>query len=88
MKQEQATGIAQQALIWLADQPEALAGLLDASGLAPGDLRARVGDPEFLGFVLEFLLGTEALLLDFCAATDCPPTAPAQARAEIGRAHV
>ncbi len=57
MTADEAVSIGQDALIWLAGQPEALAGFLAASGLAPEDLRSRAADPEFLGFVLEFLLG-------------------------------
>ncbi|MFO1106934.1 MAG: DUF3572 domain-containing protein [Amaricoccus sp.] len=83
MKQEQAVALGQQALIWLAGQPEALGAFLGASGLAPGDLRGRTGDPEFLGFLVDFLLGDESLLLAFCAETGTRPTAPAQARAAL-----
>ena len=83
MQSEKAIGTAQDALIWLADQPEALAAFLGASGLGPGELRARVADAEFLGFVLDFLLGNEAMLLAFCAETGRAPTAPALARAAL-----
>ena len=74
--------IGQDALIWLAGQPEALAGFLAASGLAPDDLRSRAADPEFLGFVLDFLLGSDAMVLDFAAAAGLAPR-PARARAAL-----
>lgn len=81
MGPEGAADLARGALIWLAGEPEALGAFLGASGLDPADLRGRAGDPEFLGFVLDFLLGDEAMLLAFCGETGTPPTAPARARA-------
>ena len=83
MTADEAVSIGQDALIWLAGQPDALAGFLAASGLAPEDLRDRAADPEFLGFVLEFLLGADSMLLDFASASGIPPAAPARARAAL-----
>jgi hypothetical protein len=80
---DQAISVAQDALIWLAGQPEALAGLLAASGLAPPDLRSRAADPEFLGFVLEFVLASDASVLAFAAAAGLDPALPARARAAL-----
>jgi hypothetical protein len=84
MKPEQAVAVGQDALIWLAGQPEALGALLAASGLAPADVRARAGDPEFLGFVLDFVLGSDATVLEFARATGLAADAPARARAALG----
>lgn len=83
MNAESAAGIAQQALIWLAGQPERLGGFLAASGAAPGEVRERADDPEFLGFVLDFLLGTEQWVVDFAADAGLAPEAPARARAAL-----
>ena len=83
MKRAEAVEIGERALIWLAGEPEALGGFLGASGLDPAELRARVREPEFLGFVLDFLLSDEALLLAFCAAAAIAPTRPAVARAAL-----
>jgi hypothetical protein len=81
MRAETALGIGQDALIWLA-------GFLAASGAAPRDLRARAADPEFLGFVLEFLLGSDDMVLAFAAAAGLAPEAPALARAALPGGHL
>jgi Protein of unknown function (DUF3572) len=83
MRTENAAEIAQEALIWLAGQPEALGGFLAASGIAPDELRRRAAEPEFLGFVLDFLLGDENAVLAFAATAGLPPDAPRRARAAL-----
>jgi hypothetical protein len=84
MTEGQAIAIGQDALIWLAGNDEALGAFLGASGLAPEDLAGRTADPEFLGFVLEFLLGTDAMVLDFAAEAGLAPQDPARAQAVLG----
>lgn len=83
MRQAEAVALAQEALVWLAGQPEALGAFLAASGAAPAELRGRAGDPEFLGFVLDFVLGSEEGVRDFAAAAGIPPDRPARARAAL-----
>ena len=83
MTPDHAQEIATEALIWLATRPDALGPFLAASGLAPPDLRARAADPEFLGFVLDFLLQGDTHLLAFCAATGHAHTTPLAARAAL-----
>ena len=84
MQAERAAEIGRDALLWLAGEPEALGQFLDGSGLRPTDLRARAGDPEFLGFVLEFVLGSDARVADFAASAGIRPEDPARARAVLG----
>ncbi len=38
-------------------------------------------EPEFLGFVLEFILGSDAMVLDFAASAGLRPEDPLRARA-------
>ncbi len=83
MKQEQAIELAQRALIWLAGEPDALGGFLAASGAGAAEVRARAADPEFLGFVLEHLLQSDALVLAFAEDAGLPPDLPARARAAL-----
>ena len=83
MTADEARLVGQEALIWLSGQEEAMAGLLGASGLAPEDLRARASDPEFLGFVLEFILGSDEMVLDFARSRGLDPTLPGRARAAL-----
>lgn len=84
MKQERAIAVGQRALIWIAGEPDFLAAFLDTSGLAPDAIRARAGEPEFLGFVLDFVLASDAGVLAFAAAAGLAPDEPARARAALG----
>ena len=43
------------------------------SGLTPCDLKAGAADPVFLGFVLDYGLQDEALILSFAAQADIKP---------------
>jgi hypothetical protein len=79
----EAAAIGQEALIWLAGQPEALERFLNLSGLEPALIRSRASDPEFLGFILEFLLGSDETLLAFAADTGLRPEDPARARLHL-----
>lgn len=83
MTPEIAAATARDALIWMAGQPETLGAFLAAGGLGAQDLRGRAEEPEFLGFLLDFLLGDEELLLAFCADAGLAPTVPARARAAL-----
>ena len=84
MTAEEAASIGQDALIWLAGQPEALERFLNVSGLEPALMRDRASDQEFLGFVLEFLLGSDAMVLAFAAESGLDPADPARARLALG----
>lgn len=83
MRQEEAETIAAQALAWIAAEPDLLVIFLSASGIAPGEIRVQVTEPEFLAAVLDFLLAAESHVRDFCAATGLPPHAPLAARAAL-----
>lgn len=76
-----AEALALEALGWIAGREEALGALLGVSGMAPDALRARAADPEFLGFVLDFLMQDEAMLCGFAADLGVSPEAPMRARA-------
>lgn len=72
-----------EALGWIAGQAELAGRFLDAAGAGPDELRARAGDPEFLGFVLDFLLADEAALLAFARDSGVAPDRPLRARAAL-----
>ncbi|WP_423794488.1 DUF3572 domain-containing protein [Methylobacterium durans] len=55
--------VAVEILGWLAGDEERLYPFLNASGLAPDNLRASAQDPGFLAGVLDHVMGDEALLL-------------------------
>jgi len=84
MNSEQAETLAIQALSWLASDDEILGQFLNVSGAAPGDLRMRAAEPEFLGFVLDFILRDDKTILGFCEATGAAPEAVQQARFALG----
>jgi hypothetical protein len=46
-------------------------------------VRARAADPEFLGFVLDFLLSDEAALVAFAEEAGIAPDRPLRARAAL-----
>jgi hypothetical protein len=67
MTPSRACAVGEAALIWLAARPDDLGRFLAAAGMAPGEVRGRASDPLFLGFVLDFVLGEEALARAFAA---------------------
>ncbi|MXU63845.1 DUF3572 domain-containing protein [Oceanomicrobium pacificus] len=83
MKQRNAELIAVQALLWMAGEPEMMAGFLGASGASATDLRGRAQDPEFLGFLLDYLLMDDRAVEQFCQTIDLPPDQLAQVRAAL-----
>ncbi len=84
MDKIQAETLAIQALSWLASDEEILLQFLNVTGAAPGDLRARAVEPEFLGFVLDFILRDDKTILGFCSAIGAAPEAISRARATLG----
>ena len=81
--QAQAEALAVRALGWMAADPDLIGGFLASAGAGPADLRARAAEPEFLGFVLDFLLSNETALIAFAGAENIPPDLPMRARAAL-----
>ena len=79
----QAEALAVRALAWMAADPDLIGGFLASAGAGPADLRARAAEPEFLGFVLDFLLSNEPALVAFAGAENIPPHLPLRARAAL-----
>lgn len=65
--------LAFQALAVLGGQDGALERLVAASGIAPGELAARIEERPVQAAILEFLLMNEDLLLAFCETTSIDP---------------
>ncbi|MEO1000355.1 MAG: DUF3572 family protein, partial [Pseudomonadota bacterium] len=60
-----------------------LGAFLASAGAGPADLRARAGDPAFLGFVLDFLLADEEAVRAFTSGAGHAPDAVLRARAAL-----
>lgn len=86
LRLEAAEAIAAQGLAFLAQEPAQLSRFLSLTGLAPAEIRARAGAPEFLAAVLEYLLGDESLLLVFAERASVAPETIAPALALLQEA--
>ncbi len=80
MTEAEAENIAVLALGWMAQDEEIIGGFLGVSGASPDDIRTRASEPEFLGFVLDYLLSDDGMVMAFSDATGCSAEAPMQAR--------
>ena len=80
---QEAETMAARGLAWIAADTELLGRFLALSGAGPDDLRFRAGEPDFLGFVLDFLLADEETLLAFATAEGIRPELPMRARAAL-----
>ncbi len=72
MGRDHAETIALQALDWLLREDRHCDDFLNASGLAPEDLRKRAGDADVLLAVVDFLLMDDARVIAFCTAIELP----------------
>lgn len=75
--------LAMRAFAHVAADPELAAALLAAAGAAPSDLRAMARNPEFAGFILDFLLESDERILGFAAAEGTTPEAVHRARLRL-----
>jgi Protein of unknown function (DUF3572) len=83
MKNEAAEEIGIQALQWIAGDPDLCGQFLNYCGASTDDLRVRASEPEFLGFVLDFLLLDDEFVLGFCRQAGLKPEIPMRARAVL-----
>jgi len=80
MTRDEAEMLAIRALGHIAADDDLLGDFMALSGLSTDELRARAGDAELLGGILDFMLADEARLLAFCEAEELRPDLPARAR--------
>ncbi|WP_172293443.1 DUF3572 domain-containing protein [Pseudoruegeria sp. HB172150] len=83
MQQDRAETVAAQALAWLAASDDMIGVFLGATGASVDDIRARSGDPEFLGSVLDFLMMDDTWVVAFCDSGSLPYETVMQARAAL-----
>lgn len=80
MRENEAQIIALKALEYLATEPELFERFLGMTGMSPTDIANVASETGTLIGVLDFYLGDEALLENFCSAAEISPEAPRQAR--------
>jgi hypothetical protein len=80
---DSAQSLAVSALAFIAADSDRLNRFLSLTGLGPDNLRTAAADPAFLGSVLDYLVGDEALLVEFAADAGFKPEAVARARAVL-----
>lgn len=83
MKRDAAEILALEVLAWIAGDEDRLAALMSASGAGLDALRGQAADPEFLGFVLDFVTAGDDALLAFCADAGRRPAELLAARAAL-----
>jgi len=81
---EAAEMLAIQALGFIAEDPERLAGFFAATGIPADEIRTAAGQPGFLAGVLEHMLGDESLLIAFALSAGIDPAEVARARGALG----
>jgi hypothetical protein len=86
MQHGRAIEIGQEAVGWLLVRPERLVELVTASGLGLEAVPGMIEDAEFLGFVLDFVLSSDASVLDFATHAGLRPEEPGQAQAALAGA--
>ncbi|MBY8975429.1 DUF3572 domain-containing protein [Rhodobacteraceae bacterium NNCM2] len=80
MARNDAEILATQMLGWIAADEDRIGLFLGASGMDVDDLKRRAAEPDFLGFVIDFMLGDEGMLLACCEALSIAPDQPMRAR--------
>ncbi|MEM1100009.1 MAG: DUF3572 domain-containing protein [Pseudomonadota bacterium] len=80
MRRDAAETMALGALGWLVGNDELMPVFLGSTGANEADLRARAGEPEFLGSVLDFILMDDAWVVALCDAQGWAYTDLAEAR--------
>ncbi len=83
MDQKQAEIRALSVLAWLVCNEELLPVFLGATGASEDDLRARAGESEFLGSVLDFLMMDDAWVIEYCDGEGLSYDTPMRARQSL-----
>jgi Protein of unknown function (DUF3572) len=83
LDKEAAEMLAIQALAFIGEEPQRLAGFLQSSGLAIDQVRDAARESGFLVGVLEHMLADESLVIAFAASAGVDPAAIGQARAAL-----
>lgn len=77
---EVAIRVAIHGLAFIAEDQNRTSAFLGKTGVQSGNVAELASDPEFLAGVLDYILGDEPLLLEFCQASGLDPAVPRAAR--------
>ena len=83
MTEDEATALAIEALGFLASDPDRAGPFLAQAGATPDDLRSEMKNPEFLGFVLDFILSDDQIVIAFADDTKRLPESVQEARMRL-----
>lgn len=83
LQNEKAESLALRALTALIENEALRDGFLGSSGLSPEEVSQRAGDPEFLGFVLDFILEGDEAVIGLSQILEVAPEAFLEARASL-----
>ncbi len=72
--------LAIRGLSFVAEDGDRLGRFLALTGIGPAEIRVRAGDPVFLGGVLDFLLGDDAMVVEFAEWAEVGPETVMTAR--------
>jgi len=78
-----AEAVALAAVAWIVADDAMLTRFVTLTGCGADEIRLRLGQPAFLGAVLDFLLGNEADVIAFAAHQGFAPETPMLARAML-----
>ncbi|MDO5622063.1 MAG: DUF3572 family protein [Paracoccus sp. (in: a-proteobacteria)] len=83
MTQAAARDLAEQAFLYLTEDPDSLVGFMAASGLAPSELRNALQQPGFHESVLDFLMLSDSQAEGFLHQQSLPADALRAAHAAL-----
>ena len=83
--EEETATLALRVVAWTVSEQARAERLLAITGIDPGTLRARLGEPALLGALIDFLLDHEPDLYACAEALDVTPAAIAAARERLNR---
>jgi hypothetical protein len=80
VNREEAEAFAIHAVAHLASQEDGLERFSALSGIGIDEIKQRLGEPEFLGAVLDYVLYDDKLVIEISEAAEMPPESVQQAR--------
>ena len=83
MTRDEAEAATLEALSWIASDNERIAALMEATGADAQSIRARAQEPEFMGFIWDFMMLSDDNILGFCEESGRDPAEIPSIRAAL-----